>query len=81
MERLKHWQNRRETYSKTMKVDDRKRLNLSNKLVKETNEDILKRRTLQEIELNERHKSMVEKVKLEKLNVVNRLDYLADRTF
>ena len=64
-----------------MKVDDKKRLNLSNKLVEKTNEDIMKRRTLQEIELHERHKNMVEKVKLEKLNVVNRLDYLADRTF
>eukprot|EP00354_Favella_ehrenbergii_P010359 CAMPEP_0170453268 /NCGR_PEP_ID=MMETSP0123-20130129/1900_1 /TAXON_ID=182087 /ORGANISM="Favella ehrenbergii, Strain Fehren 1" /LENGTH=71 /DNA_ID=CAMNT_0010715571 /DNA_START=758 /DNA_END=973 /DNA_ORIENTATION=- len=69
MERLKKWQDRREKQSHSMLVQDRKRLNLANRFMKDQGDSIAKRRAQNaEAEL-ERHKRMVEKVKLEKLFV------------
>ena len=44
--RLKNWQERRDKFSQTVLIKDKKRMNLSNKLEKEKNDDIEKRRTM-----------------------------------
>ena len=79
--RLKNWQERRDKFSQTVLIKDKKRMNLSNKLEKEKNDDIEKRRTMYEQDRMDRHHRMYEKTRLEKLNVASRHNYLADQTF
>ena len=62
-------------------VSDKKRMILGHKKAIETLEDIENRRKIQEQDKQERHHRMYDKVRLEKLNVANRSNYLNDQTF
>ena len=81
LERLQKWQQKRDKFSQTVTIKDKKRMNLANKLTNQDHEDIEKRRTMMEKDKLERHHRMYDKTRLEKLNVANRHNYLADQTF
>jgi len=69
MERLKNWQARKDEYQNKTVVLDRRRLHLSNKFTKDQSDEITLRRQAQMEAEGERHRRMVEKIKLEKLFV------------
>ena len=81
LERLQKWQQKREKFSQTVTIKDKKRMNLATKLIKDDHEAVELRRTTMEKDRQERHHRMYDKTRLEKLNVANRHNYLADQTF
>jgi hypothetical protein len=81
LDRLAKWQNRKVVHDHKSMVSDRKLLQLSNKFERDNSEVITSRRTKQHQEGVTRFKTNQIKVKLEKLNFLNRQNYMENESF
>ena len=81
MQRLQKWQERRDNQTHSTMLKEKKLERVSNRLTKEQSDALTQRRAESLDAEHERHKRMVEKVKLEKLYVQESRNKKADRTF
>ena len=81
MERLQKWENRKTIHNENFRTTEKKRLQVSNKLTKAQADGLAKNRNERNLQMKTAHQRQQEKLKLEKINLQNRHNYLAEKTF